>query len=48
MFDGDSMGSVVLQLIGVGFSNFLPGKLSREFKRRRTSIFHEIQIAIFQ
>ena len=47
MLDGDSMGSV-LQLVGVRFSNFLPGKLSREFKRRGTSIFHEIPIAVFQ
>jgi len=37
-----------LQLVGARFSNFLPGKLSREFKLRRMSIVHGIQIAIFR
>ena len=44
---GDSIGSG-LQLIGVRFSNFLLSKLPREFKLRGMSIFHEIQMAIFQ
>jgi len=35
-----------LQLVAARFSNFLPGKLSREFKLRRMSIVHGIQIAI--
>jgi len=47
MVDGDSMGSVV-QLVGATFSNFLLGKLSREFKLRGMSIFLEIQMAIFR
>jgi len=46
MVDGDSMGPG-LQLVGTRFLNFLLGKLSREFKLRRMSIFREIQIAIF-
>ena len=37
-----------LQLVRARFSNFLPGKLSQEFKFRRMSIFHEIQVAIFR
>ena len=45
MVGDDSMGHG-LQLVGVRFSNFLLGKLSREFKLRGMSIFHEIQIAI--
>jgi len=45
--DGDSMGPG-LQLVGVRFLNFLLGKLSQEFKLRPMSIFHEIQMAIFQ
>jgi len=47
MVDGDSMGPVV-QLVGATFSNFLLGKLSREFKLRGMSIFLEIQMAIFR
>jgi len=43
MVDGYSMGPG-LQLVGARFSNFLPGKLSREFKLRRMSIFHDIQM----
>jgi len=37
-----------LQPIGARFSNFLLGKLSQEFRLRRMSIFHEIQMAIFR
>jgi len=37
-----------LQHVGARFSNFRLGKLSREFKLRGMSIFHEIQMAIFQ
>jgi len=37
-----------LQLVGVWFSNCLLRKVSREFKLRRMSIFHEIQMAIFR
>ena len=44
---GDSMGSG-LQLVGARFLNFLLRKLSREFKLRGMSIFHEIQMAIFR
>jgi len=47
MVGGDSMGPG-LQLVGVRFSSFLVGKLSREFKLRRMLIFHEIQVAIFR
>jgi len=36
-----------LQLVGAGFLNFLPGKLSREFKLRHMSIFHHIPVAVF-
>jgi len=46
MVDSDSMGPG-LQLVEVRFSNFLLGKLSREFKLPRMSIFHKIQMAIF-
>jgi len=46
MVVGDSMGPA-LQLAGARFSNFLLEKLSREFKLRGMSIFHEIQMAIF-
>jgi len=35
-------------LVGARFSNFLLGKLSRQFKLRGMSIFHEIQMAIFR
>jgi len=45
MAGSDSMGPG-LELVVVRFSNFLLGKLSREFKLRGMSIFHEIQIAI--
>jgi len=48
MVGGDSMGPMGLQLVGARFLNFLLEKLSREFKLRRMSIFHEIQTAIFQ
>jgi len=47
MVDSDTMAPGI-QLIGVRFSNFLPGKLSREFKLRRMSIFYEIQMVIFR
>ena len=47
MVVGHSMGPV-LQLVGARFLNFLLGKLSREFKLRPMSTFHEIQTAIFQ
>ena len=46
MVGGDSMGPAV-QLVGARFSNFLLGKLSREFKLCGISIFQEIQMAIF-
>ena len=46
MVGGHSMGPV-LQLVGARFFNFLLGKLSRKFKLRRLSIFHEIQMAVF-
>jgi len=36
-----------LQHVGARFSNFLLGKLSREFKLRSMSTFHEIQMAYF-
>jgi len=45
--DSDSMGPG-LQLDGGRFSNFLLRKLSREFKLRGMSIFHEIQMAMFR
>jgi len=44
MVGGDSIGPG-LQLVGARSSNFLLGKLSREFKLRGMSIFHEIQMA---
>jgi len=47
MVDGDSMGPA-LQRLSARFFNFLLGKLSREFKLRPMSIFHDIQTAIFQ
>jgi len=47
MVDGNSM-VCGLQLVGARFLNFLLGKLSQEFKLRRMSIFHEIQMAIFR
>jgi len=37
-----------LQLVGAGFLNFLPGKLSREFKLCPMSIFHDIPMAVFR
>jgi len=45
--DGDSMGPG-LQLVGARFSNFLLEKLSRKFKLRGMSIFHENKVAIFR
>jgi len=45
--DSDTMAHDV-QLVGVRFSNFFPGRLSREVILRRMSIFHEIQMAIFR
>jgi len=47
MVGSDSMGPG-LQLVGARFLNFLPGKLSREFRLRPMSVFHEIQMAIFR
>ena len=47
MVGGDSMGPG-LQLFGARFLNFFLEKLSQEFKLRRLSIFHEIQMAIFR
>jgi len=47
MFDSDSVGPG-LQQVGARFSNFLLGKLSREFKLRAMLIFHEIQMVIFR
>jgi len=46
MVVGDSMRAG-LQLVGARFSYFLLGKLSRELKLHRMSIFHDIQMAIF-
>jgi len=46
MVGGHSMGPG-LQLVGARFLNFLLGKLSREFKLRPVSIFHEIQMATY-
>jgi len=37
-----------LQLVRARFLNFLLGKPSQEFKLRRMSIFHEIQMAILR
>jgi len=47
MVGGDSMGPG-LQLVGAQFLNFLSGKLSREFKLRHMSIFHDIPMAVFR
>jgi len=47
MAGGDSMGRG-LQLVGARFVNFLPGKLSREFKLCPKSIFHDIPMAVFR
>jgi len=47
MVGGDSI-QPGLQLVGSRFLNFLLGKLSREFKLRRISTFHDIQMAIFR
>jgi len=47
MVVSDSMGPD-LQLIRARFSNFLLGKLSREFTLCGVSIFHKIQMAMFQ
>jgi len=46
MVGGHSMGPG-LQLVGARFFNFFLGKLSREFKLRPMSLFHEIQMAVF-
>jgi len=46
MFVSDSMRPG-LQLVVAQFSTLLLGKLSRELKLRRMSIFHDIQTAIF-
>jgi len=46
MVDVDSMGRG-LQHVGARFFYFFLGKLSREFKLRQMSIFHEIQMAVF-
>jgi len=37
-----------LQFVKARFLNLLLGELSGEFKLRRMSIFHEIQMAIFR
>jgi len=47
MVGGDSMGPA-LQVVGARFLNFFLRKLSREFKLRRMSIFHEIQMTTFR
>ena len=47
MVGGNSMGPGLL-LVGARFLNFLLGKLSRQFKLRPVSIFHEIQMATFR
>jgi len=47
MVGGDSTGPG-LQLIGARFLNFLPGKLSQEFKLCPMSIFHDIPMAVFR
>jgi len=43
MVDIDSMGPG-LQLVGGRFSNFLPRKVSLEFKLHGMSIFHDIEM----
>ena len=45
---GDDSTGPGLQLVGAWFLNFLPGKLSREFKLRHMSIFHHIPMAVFR
>jgi len=47
MVGGHSMGPG-LQRVGARFLNFLLEKLSRWFKLRPMSIFHDIQMAIFR
>jgi len=47
MVGGDSFGPG-LQSVRAQFSNFLLGKLSREFRLRGMSILHEIQMTIFR
>ena len=47
MVGGDSMGPG-LQLVRARFLNFLLAKLSREFKLRPVSIFHQTQMATFR
>jgi len=46
MLDSDSMRPG-LQCVRARFSNFLLGKLSQELKLCGMSIFHDIQMAIF-
>jgi len=46
MVDIGSMGPG-LQPIGGRLSNFLPGKVSLEFKLHGMSIFHDIQMATY-
>jgi len=48
IFAWSSKLMVGLQFVRATFSNSLLGKLSREFKLRGMSIFHEIQMAIFR
>ena len=45
---GDDSTGPGLQLVGARFLNFLPGKLSREFKLHHMSIFHHIPMAVFR
>jgi len=47
MVCSDSIGPG-LHLVGARFVHFFLGKLTREFKLRRMSIFHEIQMATFR
>ena len=47
MVGGDSTGPG-LQLVEARLLNFLPGKLSREFKLCPMSIFHDIPMAVFR
>jgi len=46
MIDVDSIGTD-LQIFEGRFSNFLPGKVSLQFKLHRMSIFHDIQMATY-
>ena len=45
---GDDSTGPGLQLVRTRFFNFLPGKLSREFKLCPMSIFHDIPMAVFR